>query len=195
MNTKKIVLKSVHPEEYPDLVIECRVLKNEEIGGYLSTIPQEKKTKAYKSAIVTARRGTVGEEVKSVLTTVYEGRVYILGEEKGVVKERDGEVDIVVTNTNSTSNESYVVKAKKFASTYEPVIGTSEYRPVREERELTEVPENVIITTAWGSEAVCLKGSFIVTYDAPTNDYNVIERGAKEATYTEVEQPKRLLRQ
>ena len=184
MTTKKVVLRSTHPEEYPDLVIECRVLKNGEIGGYLSTIPAEKKTKAYKSVPVSARQGVEGEEVKSVLTTIYEGREYILGEESGVVKKRDGELDIVVTNTNSTANESYIVKACRFASTYEQIPGTSTYRPVRDEREITEVPENVIIETLWGSEAICLKGGYIVTYDAASCDYNTLERGAFKSTYT-----------
>ena len=51
---EKIVLKNAHPEEYPDLVIECRVIPNDKIGEYLESIPNNKKFYAYKSASVKA---------------------------------------------------------------------------------------------------------------------------------------------
>lgn len=183
MKYKTIVLKSCNPEEYPDLEITCRVLEKEEIGEYLSQIPEEKKCVGTKVAPVTARIGVPGEVVKTVLKTVVNGREYILGEEENTVKEREGHPDIVVTNVNSTSNESYVVKAAKFESTYEPVEGTATFAPKPDPRVLTEVPENVIIMTAWGSEAICLQGSYIVTYNAEECDYNTLERGAKNSTY------------
>ena len=185
MKTTKIVLRSCNPSEYPDLELECKELENEEIGAYLATISESKKTWGYKSAPVAARKGEEGEVIHTVLTTEYEGRKYILSEETGTVKVRDGHPDVVVKNISSTSNEEYIVKAAKFASTY-----TEEgelYAPVPEPRLLTEVPETVVITTSWGAKAVCLKGSYIVTYDAATNDYNTLERGAKESTYTTCE--------
>ena len=50
--------------------------------------------------------------------------------------------------------------------------------------------------TLWGSEAICLKGSYIVVYNASENDYNTLERGARESTYTvtpyEPQEPKKL---
>ena len=49
---------------------------------------------------------------------------------------------------------------------------------------LSQVDENVIIVTAWGSKALCLKGGYIVTYNAEENDYNTLEKGAFESTYT-----------
>ena len=61
---EKVTLKSTHPEAYPDLVIECRVIQNDEIGAYLETIPEEKKFYAHKSGIVIARKGQVGEKIK-----------------------------------------------------------------------------------------------------------------------------------
>jgi hypothetical protein len=182
MTFKKVVLKSCNPSEYPDLEITCRVLENHEIGEYLSRIPESKKMIGTKVAPVSARKGIVGEEINTVLKTVVEGREYILGEESGTVKERDGNVDIVVTNESSNSHESYIVKAAQVASTYEPSEGGL-YVPARDPRVLTEVLENVIIVTAWGSEAICLQGSYIVTYNAEENDYNTLERGAKESTY------------
>lgn len=45
------------------------------------------------------------------------------------------------------------------------------------------VLENVIIETAWGSKAVCLAGSYIVTYNASENDFNTVEKGAVASTY------------
>lgn len=200
---EKVILKSVNPDQYPDLVIECRVIPNDQIGEYLSSIPDERKFTAYKSEPVKARSGKVGEIIKTTLKTVIDGREYILSEEESTVKERtytreikmsDGDVleeqitapDIVITNCCSTSNEEYVVKHQKFMSTYSYEFdGTNiRFKPRYDSRLLTQVDENVIIITAWGAPAVCLAGSFIVTYDAGTNDYNVIERSAFESTYT-----------
>lgn len=194
---EKVVLRSTHPEEYPDLVIECLVIPNEEIGSYLSSLEDAERVYAYKSGSVIARQGSEGEKVDTVLKTIVDGREYILGEESNTVKKRvcaDGEerCDIVVTNTSSTSSEKYVVKYDKFIKTYELdsmlshgcMMPCYRYIPVVDERLLTRVPENVIIMTSWGAPAVCLKGSFIVTYDAESNDYNTLEAGAFDSTYT-----------
>ena len=182
MTYKKVLLKSCNPSEYPDLEITCRVLENGEIAGYVSEIPEEKKCIGTKVGRVAARIGKEGEIVKPVLTTNIEGKEYVLSEEEGTVKVRDGHPDIVVTNLDSNSHESYIVKAAKFESTYTP-NGDGTFTPVADPRVLTEVPEHVIITTAWGSEAISLRGSYIVTYNAEENDFNVLERGAKESTY------------
>lgn len=197
MEYKKVVLKSCHPKEYQDLVIDCRVLKNEEIGGYLKAIPEEKKCIGTKDVPVKCRIGKVGEEISSILKTVVDGKEYILSEEKSTVKERDGHPDIVVTNVSSTSQEEYVVRAAKFESTYERVPETGLYAPKPDPRVLTEVDENLIITTLWGSEAICLKGSYVVTYSEEESDYNTLERGAKESTYTttpKLESPYKLIK-
>ena len=196
---EKIILKSAHPEEYPDLEIVCRVIPNEEIGTYVEEITQNgaESFYAYKSAPVLARSGEVGEVIKTQLVTFVDGREYILSEEENVVKQRtvktaEGEAtmnDIVVTNHNSTSNEEYIVKAEKFLKTYK-YIGSKRldhkdvFEPVYDSRLLTQVPENVIIMTSWGAPAVCLAGSYIVTYDSASNDYNTIEKGAFDSTYT-----------
>lgn len=187
---EKIILKSANPQEYGDLVIECRVIENDQIGKYLESIPEERKFVAYKSGSVEARQGIPGEIIKTVLKTEVDGKEYILSEEENEVKERDGEVDIVVTNISSTSNEQYVVKRKKFLETYSlPEEATEENRfglgwvPVYDPRVLTQIDENIIIITAWGSKAVCLKGGYIVTYNAEENDYNTLEKGAGNSTY------------
>ena len=120
---EKIVLKSTHPEEYPDLVIECRVISNDKIGEYLDGIPESQKFYAFKSQSVKARRGNPGEAIETVLKTVVDGKEYIISEETTVVSERpyNGGIapDVVVTNDKSTSNEEYVVKMQKFADSYE----------------------------------------------------------------------------
>ena len=206
-----IVLKSTHPDEYPDLAIECRVIPNDEIGAYLDTIPEEKKFYAYKTGKVAARFGKPGEEVKTTLKTVVDGREYILSEEEDVVREREikafnDEVttvpDIVVTNISSTSNEEYIVKYEKFLKTYTPEPAVDEngkpytvFAPTYDSRLLTQVDENVIIMTAWGAPAICLAGSYIVTYDTAINDYNTLEQGAYLSTYTVDESPKTLKKQ
>lgn len=186
---EKVILKSAHPEEYGDLVIECRVIPNEEIGAYLSTISDDKKQIAYKKGKVKARYGTPGEVVHTILTTIINGREYILGEETATVSLRPDEEgtlipDVIITNTSSTSNEEYVVKASKFVKMY--YQDGEEYVPEYEPRLLTEVPEDVIIITSWGAKAICLKGSFIVTYNASNNDYNTLEKGAYQSTYAKV---------
>lgn len=191
---EKVILKSAHPEEYPDLVIECRVIANDKIGEYLESIPNERKFYAYKSASVKARKGNVGETINSLLRTTIDGREYILGEESTVVCEREfnGEnvPDMVITNDRSTSNEEYVVKMQKFVSSYTKDEESEEARfiPVYDSRLFTKIDENVIIMTAWGSPAICLAGSYIVTYNAEENDYNTVEKGAFESTYTKEEE-------
>lgn len=182
---KEIKLKSAHPEEYPDTTIKCKVIPNEKIKEYVDNIPEENKQVASKVAPVVAREGKEGEVISTFIKCHVDGREYILGEEQTEVKNRDGKNDIVVTNINSTSDESYVVKANKFSETYTPnEDGT--FTPVPEERELAKVDENVIIMTAWGSEAICLAGSYIVTYNAEENDFNTLEEGAYNATYEKV---------
>lgn len=193
---EKIILKSLHPEEYGDLEVECRVIENDKIGEYLDSLPESQKFIAYKTGQVMARKGILGEKVKTVLKTIVDGKEYILHEEDGIVKERTYTIggkettglDFVVTNIFSTSNEEYIVKAEKLASTYEYVgpfgqeglILTPAYDP----RAFAQVNENVIILTAWGSKAVCLAGSYIVTYNALENDYNTVEKDAFAFTYT-----------
>lgn len=186
---KEIVLKSCNPEEYPDEVVSCRVIQNGDINAYLETIPEERKVVATKTAPVEARAGEVGEVVDTVLYTERDGRLYILSEESNTVGERevDGQIlpDVVVTNSNSTSNERYVVKANKFGKLYDPSQDGT-WVPVPDARQLCQVDEDVVIITAWGSEAVCLKGSYIVVYDASQNDFNTLEQGAKTSTYSDV---------
>lgn len=183
---EKVILKSLHPELYPDLVIECRVIPNDEIGAYLSTISDEHKCVAYKTGVVTAREGIEGEEIHTRLVTTIDGKEYILQEESNTVAVRNGQPDIVVTNVSSTSNEQYVVKRSKFDTTYE--IGEEQgkivYVPTYDPRVLTQVDEDVMIETTWGAKALCLRGSYIVTYNAEANDYNTLEQGAFNSTYT-----------
>lgn len=193
---EKIILKSAHPEFYPDLEVECRVLENDEIGEYVDNIPEERKFYASKHSKVSVRLGRKGEVVKTILKTNIDGKEYILSEEETTVKERSyhtsngAEIknnDVVVTNIESNSNEEYVVKFDKFLNTYVSTEIPNEYYPVPELRLLSQVDENLIIVTAWGSKAVCLKGSYIVTYNAEENDYNTLEKGAFESTYSKEE--------
>lgn len=186
---KKVVLKSIKPEEYGDEVVTCKVIENADVNAYLATIPEEKKFRATKVAPVVARPGVVGEVIHTVLLTERNGKVYILSEEDGVVGQReiDGKMypDMVITNVHSTSNEQYVVRADKFLRMYTPnEDGT--FTPVADERDFATIDEDVIIMTAWGSEAVCLSGSSIVTYSAEDNDFNTVEQGAEKSTYRRV---------
>lgn len=197
---EKIILKSAHPEEYGDLEVECKVIPNDQIGAYLTTIPEDRKIVGYKNTPVYARVGQEGEVVKTTLKTIVGGREYILSEEENVVKNRDGKLDVIVTNIESTSNEEYVVKQEKFHSTYEFMHGIGRagtvavFMPKADPRVLTQIDENVIIMTSWGAPAVCLAGSYIVTYNAETNDYNTLEQGAFESTYTKEESNVKKLR-
>lgn len=205
---EKIILKSTNPEQYGDLIVECKVIENDKIGAYLDTIPEERKFIGYKTGMVLARQGKVDEQVKTVLKTIVDGKEYILFEEKGTVKERSyskkilvaGNIDeysvtvpdYVITNIDSTSNEQYITKAEQVEKTYDVLAqceqGMLLLQPKYDPRVLTQMEENVIIITAWGAKAVCLKGSYIVTYNAEANDYNTLEKGAFESTYTKDEQ-------
>ena len=189
---EKIILKSANPEEYGDLELECRVIENDQIGEYLSTIPEERKSLSYKAGHVHARRGIPGEVITTTLYVTIDGKKYILTEETATVKERDGEADWVITNTSSTSNEQYVVKHAKFTKTYELAGDAAvtqygvEFVPAYDPRLLTKLDENVIIITSWGAKAVGLKGGNIVTYNALENDYNVLDEEAELYTYKKV---------
>ncbi len=185
----KIILKSMHPEEYPDLEVECKVIPNDKIGEYLATIPEDRKFYAYKNGVVQARQGQVGEKIHTVLKTFVDGKEYILREEESTVKEREEGIDIVVTNISSTSNEQYIVKKDRFFKTYIMNNNGIDWTPVDDSRLLTQVDENVMIMTVWGAYAVCLAGSYIVTYNTEENDYNTIEQGAFDSTYTKENQP------
>ena len=183
---KEIVLKSCNPSEYGDEVVSCRVIENADVNAYLATIPEERKFYGMKVAAVVARPGIVGEEIHTTLLTERNGQVYILSEEDNTVRERevDGTMlpDFVLTNIHSTSNEEYVVKAANLIKMYSNnEDGT--WTPTPEERLMAQVDEDVIIKTAWGSEAVCLKGSYIVIYNAEENDFNTLEKSAFESTY------------
>ena len=57
------------------------------------------------------------------------------------------------------------------------------FTPQPDEREVYQVDEDVMIMTAWGEPAVCLKGSYIVVYSAEENDFNTVEEGAIKSTY------------
>jgi len=200
---EKVVLKSTNPGLYPNLEIECRVLQNDEIGAYLDTIPEERKFYATKHAKVKARLGEKGEVIKTILKTKIDGKEYILHEEETTVKERDYEqltgvmtkkTDVVVTNIESTSNEEYVVRFDKFLNTYDIGANPDEYYPTEDWRLLSQVDENLIIMTAWGDPAICLKGSYIVTYNAEENDYNALEEEACRKTYKKEDTKKKTLR-
>jgi hypothetical protein len=102
---------------------------------------------------------------------------------------------VIVRNLESDSTEQYVVKQSKFRQDYVPyALGTkvrqcscgssARYVPVSESRLLTQVDENIVIMTSWGQPAICLAGSYIVTYDAESNDYNTLEQSAFNTTYT-----------
>ena len=184
----KVILKSAHPEQYGDLEIECRELTREELTTYIANTPESEKFVGTKTASVEARKGIPGEEIVTKLTIMYEGREYIMSEVKNVVKERelaDGSVrpDVVVTNFQSTSNEQYIVKFEKFIKMY-TANNDGTFTPNPDERPLTRVSENIAFTTSWGETVICLAGSYIVTYDAAGHDYNALEQGACESTYT-----------
>ncbi len=189
---QNVVLKSANPEQYPDRVVKCRVIKREDIGNYIDNIPEEDKCVGCKSESVEARIGQVGEKVLTTLKTTYDGKDYILSEVENEVKETEMEdgtkqPDMIVTNVHSTSNEEYIVRANKFPKMYSAnADGT--FTPAPEPRQVAKLSENIVIETSWGEMAVGLNGSYIVTYDAERQSYNTIEKGAFESTYTIQEQ-------
>lgn len=189
---KQVILTSTNKEEYPDLVVECKVITNEEIGEYVKNIPEDRKFTAFKSASVKAREGILGEEIITQIKTIVDGKEYILSELKTKVKEKEIETPkgiikkcgYVVCNVDSTSNEEYVVNPKTFATSYAFVESTNSFVPVYDLRKFAQVDENIMFETNWGDYVVCLAGSYIVTYDEKTNDYNAVEKDAFKKTYT-----------
>lgn len=195
---EKIILKSARPEEYPDLEVECKVIKNSEIGEYIRNIPEDKKFTAYKSARVKARVGEVGEQVVTKVKVTVDGKEYVLSELTSTVKEEvignEKRPGFIVKNVNSTSSEEYIVKPSTFARTYNLDEETKTYVPVYDAREFAQVDENIMLETSWGDFVYCLNGSYIVTYNALENDYNAVERDAFLKTYTLEDTQKRTKR-
>ncbi|MBR3199225.1 MAG: hypothetical protein IKG27_04345 [Bacilli bacterium] len=174
------ILKSTHPEQYPDLVVKCRVIKSDEVKDYVSSIPEEDKCTVYKSAPVMARPGIVGEEITTVLKVVYEGKEYILDESFNKVKEAempDGSKrpGVVVTNISSPSQEEYVVGGDKFEKLYTANMDGT-FSPVPDNRLAAKLSEDVIVVKSWGS-IIGLKGSYLV-------NGNPVEAEAFENTYS-----------
>ena len=199
---EKIILKSLNPNEYPDLIVECKVIKNSEIREYIADISEEKKFSAYKSAKITARIGKLGEKIVTKVKTIINNKEYILSELTSTVKEEEiktsqgivKRIGFVVKNINSTSSEEYIVKPSTFIKSYILDQETKTYTPVYDLREFAQVDENIIFETSWGEYVVCLAGSYLVTYNAEENDYNAVEKSAFEKTYTQVDKIKRKLK-
>ena len=197
-STKKVVLKSLNPEEYPSISCTCKVIPYDMLGDYISKL-RKKRIKVEKKSAVIARKGIVGEEVKTRLLTKIAGRDYITHEKTTIV----GEKDMVVENRLSNSKETMVMPSDEFYDTYYLNSISVDFnndnaysvcRPFIEEEEAIEIDEDIVIIMEDGSEMICLDGSFIVIRDEEKGEYYPMSCSDFCKTYKKAEKPvKRLL--
>ena len=83
---EKIILKSTHPEEYPDLEIECRVIPKDQIGAYLKTIPVSNKVLVRRTKVLDLEYPKEGTIFKETLKTNYAGKEYLLTQSEKTIK-------------------------------------------------------------------------------------------------------------
>lgn len=116
---------------------------------------------------VRARLGMVGEQ----LVTLAEGEDGASFVETTNCVKHEG--DYVVTNQISGRDNSYIVRAAKFASLYtQDVNDPSLYHPKGEDRTVWRVCENYAIDTHWGSRLNILAGGVLVANGDKFDDIN-----------------------
>lgn len=110
-----------------------------------------------KATTVTARKGTVGERISTIMSNG-------LHETDNVVSEdANGNVDWVVTNI---AGEQYVVKDAVFREKYEPEGSTPDtFKPKEKPIVAGQIHENISFIAPWGEVMNLLAGGYLVFSD------------------------------
>lgn len=183
MKTKKLVLTSLNPDEYEDLTIECKVV--EDMKDYATALIAAQKEagnkpkQVKKTVSVVVREGIVGEEVDTRPRVERDGRIYAIGETKGVVKV---EGSMIVCNPDG---EEYIVKPNVFAERYKPTSKPGVFKPIGKPMMVIEIPEDIAFKAPWGEDMFGVKGGVLNITDL--DDIYAIQNEAFAKTYTKVE--------
>ena len=183
METKKLVLTSLNPGEYGDLVIDCIVVDN--MQEYAMALIEAQKEmgnppkQAQKTVSVTARKGIVGEEVDTRPRVSRDGKTYVIGETKGKVKV---EGSMIVCNPDG---EEYIVKPEAFLKKYKPTDVPGVFKPVGGPITVVEMPEDIAFKAPWGEDMYGVKGGVLNVSNL--DDVYAIQNEAFAKTYTSAE--------
>jgi len=182
METKKLKLVSLNPEEYTDIEIECAVIDDMKTFTTQYILQQGSRgiypKSARKTAQVTARVGEIGEEVDTRPRVGRDGKIYVIGETKGKVKVKGS---MIVTNPDG---EEYIVKPDAFAKKYKATDKEGVYEPVSSPIIYIITEYDIAFKAPWGEDMFAVKGAALNVTDL--DDVDAIQNEAFSKTYTEV---------
>lgn len=179
-NVKKLKLISLDPSKYPDIEIDCHVV--EDMKGYAEKLIERQKEKgitpkkAVKTSLVTARLGVVGEQVDTRPRVERDGKIYAIGETKGVVKV---EGSMIVKNPDG---EEYIVKPEAFNKKYAATERPGVYKPIAQPITYVTLPHDIAFKAPWGEDMYGVKGGVINV--SSMEDIYAIQNEAFQKTYT-----------
>ena len=142
-------------------------IKIDNIQDYVNKNLQNKEIfLAKKSSRIIARKGNLGEEIK---TFVENGTVETINK----VKEVNGQIDVVITNANIDGSpiidkngkaNTYIIPFETFDRKYEFDFESKYgniYRPKGEAQKFIEISEDIEILASWGEKQFLKSGSFL----------------------------------
>ncbi len=142
-------------------------IKIDNIKDYVNKNLQNKEIfLAKKSSRIIARKGNLGEEIK---TFVENGTMETINK----VKKINGQIDVVITNANidgspiiykNGNTNTYIIPFetfdKKYEFDFESKYGNI-YRPKGEAQKFVEIHEDIEILASWGEKQFLKSGSFL----------------------------------
>jgi len=206
---KQFILRSTKKNEYPDLVVECKVILNGEINTYIENISNNKKNIVYKSSLVSAREGILRERIWNKVKTKINDREYIICDKKTIVQKRHSIVqsivdgmkitglkpmlDIVYIDLSLDNYREFVCSYEEFCEDYQVIrdyglqnghVEEGElYVPIHVPKYCIQLEENIILETTEGKFEVGLEGSYLI-YDLEAKIFKIIEKDIFKKTYT-----------
>lgn len=188
---KTITLESASPDDYEDLLLECKVLDTEDkIEAYLNLIPLSQKIIAVDNSDYSARPGLPGEQVDTSLRTSFDGREYIIERRREEIEDYPKKhiemAQVIVSNKKGTSN-NVVLSSDEFNRTFEFNDNVGEFSLQTEPREFIQVSENLII-----NGTVVLAGSYMCL-DEFNNVDKVVDKDTFEMNYSVMDKPRKTI--
>lgn len=193
---KLVLLKSNDPDHH-DAALYCKVLAGDQVNQYLSEHECEQ-VLAQRTGKVHARPCQKDEFVTTVSMTTIADTQFIVSEQVSMAFAPKGnnnitKADMIVQNTSSPYQESYVVSAADFIKNY--VSGcqcvschciAKCYYPIDQEKTYYRILEYILIEQKNGYETIGTIGSYI-TYDEQSGLWLAIDGQAFEQCYTKQE--------
>ncbi|MCK9574933.1 MAG: hypothetical protein WC942_10295 [Clostridia bacterium] len=177
---KKIKLLSLDILKYPDIEIQCHIVKDMKVFVEKFLEIQAQKNIFPKiindTALIQARLGVVGEEVDTRRRVEKNGNIYIIDEKKENVKI---EGSMIVSSLNG---QEHIVEPQIFKEKYTPTNKNGVYTHFFESIKCIELMHDIFFKTNAGEKICVLKGTTlnITSLDNPYPMQNV----AFEKSYT-----------